>query len=326
MVAALAAMAVGVVMLGIWGSPALGAEKPAPTAAPGQSAEKKMKEPMAVIKTKFGELEIKFFPDLAPKHVENFIKLAKGGVYNGTNYTGTVTVNTTIGGTVRGLPGTTYYGFGFGMPQVVYGSLDTMGPLLAGQPYPGYGGDRFLVALRANADWRAAKADVLALGASNVQVAAEQIEQLRSNPVFRAFFGFIELEMAFMVVILTAGLGVILYAATLERDVELAAIRARGASGWQTAGLLVGEAASIMLIGLIVGTGIGILAAYLSTSFIAAGPGTAGESLVPVLFILPPEALLLLVLAPAAMLLTSFAVTIRIARMDIARVLKLRGG
>jgi len=250
----------------------------------------------------------------------------EGGVYNGTNYTGTVTVNTTIGGTVRGLPGTTYYGFGFGMPQVVYGSLDTMGPLLAGQPYPGYGGDRFLVALRANADWRAAKADVLALGASNVQVAAEQIEQLRSNPVFRAFFGFIELEMAFMVVILTAGLGVILYAATLERDVELAAIRARGASGWQTAGLLVGEAASIMLIGLIVGTGIGILAAYLSTSFIAAGPGTAGESLVPVLFVLPPEALLLLVLAPAAMLLTSFAVTIRIARMDIARVLKLRGG
>ena len=246
----------------------------------------------------------------------------EGSVYDGTTYN-SVTLNTTIGGTVRGLPGTSYYGFG--MPLAVYGSLDTMGPLLAGE-YPRYGGDRFLVALRANADWRAAKTNIVALGASNVQVAAEQIEQLRSNPVFRAFFGFIELEMAFMVVILTAGLGVILYAATLERDVELAAIRARGASGWQTAGLLIGEAASIMLIGLIVGTGIGILAAYLSTSVIAAGPGTAGESLVPNLFIFPLEALLLLVLAPVAMLLTSFAVTIRIARMDIARVLKLRGG
>jgi len=246
-----------------------------------------------------------------------------GSVFNGTTYN-TVTVNTTIGGTVRGLPGTIYYRFG--MPQTIYGSLDTMGPLLAGEPYRGYGADRFLVALRASADWRAAKTHIVALGASNVQVAAEQIEQLRSNPVFRAFFGFIELEMAFMVVILTAGLGVILYAATLERDVELAAIRARGASGWQTAGLLIGEAASIMLIGLIVGTGIGVLAAYLSTSFIAAGPGSAGESLVPLLFVLPPEALLLLVLAPAAMLLTSFAVTIRVARMDIARVLKLRGG
>jgi hypothetical protein len=81
-----------------------------------------------------------------------------------------------------------------------------------------------------------------------------------------------------------------------------------------------------MLIGLIVGAGIGSLAAFLSTSFISAGPGIAGESLVPVLFIFPPEALLLLVLAPVAMLLTSFAVTFRIARMDIGRVLKLRGG
>ena len=251
-------------------------------------------------------------------------------IYNGTNYTGTAIVNTTIGGTVRGLPGTTYYGFG--MPSAIYGSAETFGPLLSpqpsppGPPLPGYGGQRFLVALRSGADWRTAKADIIALGASGVLVAAEQIEQLRSNPVFRAFFGFIELEMAFMVVILTAGLGVILYAATLERDVELAAIRARGASGWQTAGLLIGEAASIMLIGLIVGAGIGSLAAFLSTSFISAGPGTAGESLVPVLFIFPPEALVLLVLAPAAMLLTSFAVTFRIARMDIGRVLKLRGG
>src|SRR5881397_1512651 len=96
--------------------------------------------------------------------------------------------------------------------------------------------------------------------------------------------------MAFMVVILTAGLGVILYAATLERDVELAAIRARGASGWQTAGLLIGEASPIMLIGPVVGAGIGVLTAYLSTSLISAGPGTAGESLVPLHFTIPVEA------------------------------------
>ena len=38
----------------------------------------------AIIKTKFGEMAIKFFPDLAPKHVENFIALAKSGFYNGT--------------------------------------------------------------------------------------------------------------------------------------------------------------------------------------------------------------------------------------------------
>ena len=38
----------------------------------------------AVIKTKLGDIEIKFLPDVAPKHVENFIKLAKSGFYNGT--------------------------------------------------------------------------------------------------------------------------------------------------------------------------------------------------------------------------------------------------
>ena len=38
----------------------------------------------ALIKTKFGDIEMKFLPEVAPKHVENFIKLAKSGFYNGT--------------------------------------------------------------------------------------------------------------------------------------------------------------------------------------------------------------------------------------------------
>lgn len=42
------------------------------------------KETRAIIKTKFGDIEIRFFPERAPKHVENFIKLAKSGFYDGT--------------------------------------------------------------------------------------------------------------------------------------------------------------------------------------------------------------------------------------------------
>ena len=37
-----------------------------------------------VIETKFGEIELTFFPDVAPKHVDNFIKLASEGFYDGT--------------------------------------------------------------------------------------------------------------------------------------------------------------------------------------------------------------------------------------------------
>jgi peptidyl-prolyl cis-trans isomerase B (cyclophilin B) len=44
----------------------------------------KMAETTAVIETKFGNLEIKFFPDVAPNHVKNFIDLAKKGFYDGT--------------------------------------------------------------------------------------------------------------------------------------------------------------------------------------------------------------------------------------------------
>lgn len=40
--------------------------------------------PRAIIKTKFGDIEVEFYPDVAPKHVENFLKLAKDGFYNGT--------------------------------------------------------------------------------------------------------------------------------------------------------------------------------------------------------------------------------------------------
>jgi len=40
--------------------------------------------PKAIIKTKFGDMDIVFFSEKAHKHVENFITLAKSGFYNGT--------------------------------------------------------------------------------------------------------------------------------------------------------------------------------------------------------------------------------------------------
>ena len=40
----------------------------------------------AVIKTNFGDIEIELFQKDAPKTVENFIKLAKNGFYNGTKF------------------------------------------------------------------------------------------------------------------------------------------------------------------------------------------------------------------------------------------------
>ena len=58
------------------------------SASNGQDKKNSSKEDLtkvrAIIETKHGEIEIKFFPDVAPNHVKNFIKLAKEGFYDGT--------------------------------------------------------------------------------------------------------------------------------------------------------------------------------------------------------------------------------------------------
>lgn len=51
---------------------------------PGQAQTASGTTPQAIIETKFGSMEMRFFPDKAPKHVENFIKLAKSGFYDKT--------------------------------------------------------------------------------------------------------------------------------------------------------------------------------------------------------------------------------------------------
>ena len=75
-------MLIGMVIgaaLSISGTEAVVAADKAPT-----SKVETPKGPRAIIKTKFGDIEIKFYPDVAPKHVDNFVKLAKSGFYNGT--------------------------------------------------------------------------------------------------------------------------------------------------------------------------------------------------------------------------------------------------
>jgi peptidyl-prolyl cis-trans isomerase B (cyclophilin B) len=46
----------------------------------------KMTNQQAIIHTKLGDITLKFFPDVAPNHVNNFIELAKKGFYNGTTF------------------------------------------------------------------------------------------------------------------------------------------------------------------------------------------------------------------------------------------------
>lgn len=44
------------------------------------------KNPKATISTQFGTIELRFFSDDAPRHVENFMNLAKMNFFNGTSF------------------------------------------------------------------------------------------------------------------------------------------------------------------------------------------------------------------------------------------------
>lgn len=46
----------------------------------------RMKQTTAVLQTKFGEITLKFLPEVAPNHVDSFIKLASSGFYDGTTF------------------------------------------------------------------------------------------------------------------------------------------------------------------------------------------------------------------------------------------------
>jgi peptidyl-prolyl cis-trans isomerase B (cyclophilin B) len=51
-----------------------------------QEEMNKMTEARAVVETKFGNIEIRFFPEAAPNHVNGFIELSKKGFYDGTTF------------------------------------------------------------------------------------------------------------------------------------------------------------------------------------------------------------------------------------------------
>ena len=64
----------------------LAQEKKADAAAPAAKSDQPAAKEVAVMKTSEGEMVIEFWPEVAPKTVENFKKLASSGFYDGTAF------------------------------------------------------------------------------------------------------------------------------------------------------------------------------------------------------------------------------------------------
>jgi cyclophilin family peptidyl-prolyl cis-trans isomerase len=90
------------------------ASAPAPAPAPKVDPEKPLsyyENKVAELHTSAGEIDIRFFPEVAPNHVRNFVDLSERGFYNGTKFH-------------RVIPGFVIQG---GDPNSVSGPPDTWG-------------------------------------------------------------------------------------------------------------------------------------------------------------------------------------------------------
>lgn len=101
----------------------------APAPAPPAQQEKPMsayENKVAELHTTAGEIHIRFFPDVAPNHVKNFIDLAEKGFYNGIKFHRVIPGFMIQGGdpnTITGDPGT--WGMG-GSPNKLRAEFNTV--------------------------------------------------------------------------------------------------------------------------------------------------------------------------------------------------------
>ncbi|MGE0103599.1 MAG: peptidylprolyl isomerase [Blastocatellales bacterium] len=83
-----------VLLLGLLAASCSDSSKPAPATTTGETGPSKLATPnpavvdneVAVIETDYGKIKIRFYPDVAPRHVENFKKLVREKFYDGVAF------------------------------------------------------------------------------------------------------------------------------------------------------------------------------------------------------------------------------------------------
>lgn len=81
-------------LLGLLAASCSDSPKPAPATTTGETGPSKLATPnpavvdneVAVIETDYGKIKIRFYPDVAPRHVENFKKLVREKFYDGVAF------------------------------------------------------------------------------------------------------------------------------------------------------------------------------------------------------------------------------------------------
>jgi putative ABC transport system permease protein len=155
-----------------------------------------------------------------------------------------------------------------------------------------------------------------------------EISKVRNDMSSRSTLYIMLINIGFLLILITVGLALVLFIAISERKNELATIIARGAETKQVAVLVVGEALSITLVGVIVGVFSGLFTAYtfnkiLSTNTLF-GFGEATMSGRPL--IIEWYVVLIVIFAVLILLFTSLLAAYRAKKIKVHQALRIRGG
>jgi len=147
---------------------------------------------------------------------------------------------------------------------------------------------------------------------------ARQLEA--ANPLSGAIFGYLQTQAEIAVGILAVAVALLVYSASAERRNELATLIARGIDSRTATRLLMAEGWVVALLGAIVGIVGGLVIAATLLALASSISTNPIPIIVPVAVVAPLLAVLV------GVWIAGFAGAVSIQRMDVPRVLKLRGG
>jgi ABC-type lipoprotein release transport system permease subunit len=150
----------------------------------------------------------------------------------------------------------------------------------------------------------------------------DQYDAMNREMNYESLVGFLRVEYALSIIIMTLGVGLLVFVTVHEREKEMACIMARGSSGGQVRRLLMGESVSLMALGLVIGAGVGILTAYLFNTLYGDELHTIGER--DLVFTHVSYSIVLSSIV--ALVLAALIATTRAGKIKLAEVLRIRGG
>jgi len=149
----------------------------------------------------------------------------------------------------------------------------------------------------------------------------DRLNELYQGTTYRAFSDFLYTQYALALIIMSLGVGLIIFVAVNDREHELACVIARGCSKSQIRKMLMGESITIMSLGLIAGTSIGVLTAYLFNTLWGSQTAVYNRTM-----IFSTVSWLVLVVTISSLLIASLLATSRAGKVRLAEVLRTRGG